>query len=257
MQDSMYNGLFGALTQEYRMNIIANNLANVNTSGFKEDKLAFKDVLLHYAHDLSDPRIGIRSRLPWPEQDQLTQPRIDEERIDFRQGGIIQTGNPLDLAIQGPGFFKVRTPAGDFYTRQGKFQLAASGQIVTAGGAVVLGENGPLAVNEQGKVVINKGGQVFVGDRQVGKILVVELDNSQDLEKRGNALLQMRAGVQAQERAARNSSVYQGGVEQSNVSVVGSMVQMIETLRTFEACQKVMSSTNDEDIKLINKLGEG
>ena len=105
MQDSMYSALFGALTTEHRMNMIANNLANASTTGYKREKLNFKDTFLRFAHDyVVDSRPHLRDKQLLPEPDMIAKPRIGQAKIDFADGGMRQTGNPLDLAIQGEGF---------------------------------------------------------------------------------------------------------------------------------------------------------
>ncbi len=112
MQDSNLSALFGAMSNEHRLNLIANNLANVNTTGYKKDKVAFKDVFLHFAHDyILDSKPYIRAKPLWPEADVLAKPRLSEQKTDFSQGSLKATGNPLDLAIQGGGVFQGAKPA--------------------------------------------------------------------------------------------------------------------------------------------------
>ncbi len=256
MQDSVYNGLFGALTQSYRLDVIVNNLANVNTTAYKCDKMAFEDVLFHFAHDFLDPNPGICGGVRWPEKDLLTQPRIAEKRIDFSQGPLISTGNSLDLAISGPGFFKVITPQGHtFYTRAGNFSLDSQGFIVDPHGNQLLGTSGPIQLPSRGKITIQKDGTILLGNVQIGKIDVVELSNLRSLKKVGENLYAPKKGTNIQEQPAQGSKILQGYLEGSNVVLVKEMVKMIETLRTFEECQKVMTNTNDEDRNLINKVG--
>ena len=256
MQDSVYNGLFGALTQSYRLDVIVNNLANVNTTAYKCDKMAFEDVLFHFAHDFLDPNVGITGGVRWPEKDLLTQPRISEKRIDFSQGPLISTGNPLDLAISGPGFFKVQTPTGKiYYTRAGNFSLDSQGFIVDPHGNQLLSTSGPIQIPGRGKITIHQDGSIYLGNTIIGKIDLVEIKNLKDLKKVGENLYTGKKGKNIQEQPAQKSKILQGYLEGSNVQLVKEMVKMIETLRTFEECQKIMTSTNDEDRNLINKVG--
>jgi len=253
MQDSIYNGIFGALTQNYRLDIIVNNLANVNTIGYKKDKLAFEDVLLHYAHDFLDPNLGIKGGVRWPEKDLLTQPRIGEKRIDFSQGDLRKTGNPLDLAIGGKGFFKVNTPGGILYTRAGNFILDEKGFIVTPHGYQLVGKGGPIQLPKRGKITITQDGNIFVGNQKIETIDVVDFSDRSTLTKVGENLYKNKGNKP--EIPVTNTKIYQGFLEGSNVQVVKEMVKMIETLRTYEAIQKSMTNTNDEDRNLINKVG--
>lgn len=106
MQDAMFSGLFGALTSEHRMNFIANNLANVNTHGYKRHTLAFKDTMAHYAHDeIREPLMNVRSKPLFPEAKNMARPRIAVSKIDFSQGSMEFTGNALDLCIAGENAF--------------------------------------------------------------------------------------------------------------------------------------------------------
>ncbi len=253
MQDSVYNSLFGALTQQYTIDLITNNLANVSTPGYKKDKVAFEDVLTHYAHDFLDPNKGITGGVRWPEKDLLTQPRIGEVVIDFSQGQLIQTGNPLSLAIEGPGFFKVQTPQGIMYTRDGNFKLDPNGFIVTNKGYQLLGQNGPIQVPTSKNIEITSDGIVYVNNNQIDIIPVVNVIDPQKLQKIGGNLY--KPIQQVQEIPAQKAKIYQGYIESSNVEVTTEMVRMLEALRILEGLQKTMTSTNDEDINLINKMG--
>ncbi|MFW6178591.1 MAG: flagellar hook-basal body protein, partial [Desulfohalobiaceae bacterium] len=144
MQDGVYNAVFGAMTQEYRLNQISNDMANLNTVGYKQDKMAFEDVLTHYAHDFLDPNFGLSGGVIWPQGNQLTQPRIGVSEIGFEQGALNQTGNQLDLALDGEGFFQIQTPEGDFYTRNGQFKVNDHGQLVNSQGHPLMGEGGEI-----------------------------------------------------------------------------------------------------------------
>lgn len=255
MQDSVYNALFGSLNQEHKLNIISNNLANVNTSGFKKQALSFEQVLDHFAHDFADPHQSLRGGVLWPEADQMSQPRISESRTVFQQGAVKQTGNALDLALMGEGFFKVQTPEGQRFTRNGHFSLSAEGAIVDSHGNELLGDSGPMRVPPQAHISITPDGGLAVNGEGVGQISVSTVSDLNALEKVGNNLYQLPEDSDAREIQADDAEVVQGALEQSNVNAVVEMVRMIETLRTFEACQKIMSSSNDQESRMINKLG--
>ena len=255
MQESSYSAVFGAMTQQHRLDTIANNLANVNTTGFKADKLSFRDTFRRYAHDLLDPNTTLRDKVPWPQGNVLAQPRISEQVIDLSQGAMKSTGNPLDLAIAGDGFFRVQTPEGEFLTRQGVYHRSSEGFIVDGHGNQLLGEGGPLQIPEGGDILIDAEGQVTVGGEAIDVISLVRVEDPRDLEKIGHSLLRMKDGAQAQPVPDEESTVEQGFLEAANVEVVSEMVNMIEALRAFEAYQKMISGAFEQDRKAIDQVG--
>jgi len=255
MQDSVYNGVFGAMTQMYRLDTIANNLANVQTAGFKREEPAFHDVMRRRLHDVVDPEPTLESSRLRLDRDLLTQPRISGSHVVFEQGPLQKTDNPLDLAIQGEGFFRVGTPQGEAYTRDGRFKLQPDGTVVTANGHALLTANGPLRVLGNGPLEVNQAGEVRQNGQVIGRIDLVSFDDLQVLRREGGNLFRLREDSQAAMLPAEGATLAQGYLEKSNVNVVEEMVRMIETNRLFEACQKVVSSTNEQDGQLIRKLG--
>lgn len=255
MQVSIYNALFGALSQEYRLDTVANNLANVNTTGFKQEKLAFRDVFQREAHDLLDPNMSIKGGVRWPEPNIICEPRLVETGTDFSPGEMKQTGNPLDLALHGEGLFQVRTPEGDFYTRNGAFQLNAEGSIVTAQGYELLAGGQGIQVPPNANIEIDGAGTVRANGEQIAEIDVVSFQDLSVLQKRGENLFQLPDDAQFQEIVPQQTTVRQGVLEDSNVQLVREMVNMIETMRATESYQKVITSTKREDDKAINEVG--
>lgn len=255
MQNGIYNALFGALTQEYRMDVIANNLANAGTAGFKRQKTAFEDVMNKRFHNMLDAKPSIRSDAMWPAPTVTSQARIGEVQIDFSPGGMRQTGNPLDLAIHGNGFFKIDTDRGTMYTRNGQFQVMPDGTVTNARGDALLGEGGPVVLPEGGGVVIGGNGEITVAGEVVNTIDLVAISEPQALEKFGENLFRIREGVDAGEQPPEDAEILQGFLEESNVTVVQEMVSMIDTMRVFESYQKIMTSVQDEDKKVINEVG--
>ncbi|NCC24279.1 MAG: flagellar basal-body rod protein FlgF [Deltaproteobacteria bacterium] len=256
MQASMYSGLFGAMTQEARLDVIANNLANANTTGFKKDNLAFRNTFRLYAHDRIDPNRALQDDIPWVKDEQLSMTRIGRHHVDFSQGGLRRTDNELDLALNGEGFLKVRTPDGDFYTRSGQFQLNAAGQVASASGNLLLGQAGPMTLEEGSRVQIDNSGGVYVNGELVDTLDVVSFEDLRVLEKIGDNLFRVRPEVMAQEIPAEGTMIEQGALESSNVEVVREMVNMIETLRIFEACQKSMQDSLQNDQKVMTEVGK-
>lgn len=254
MEMSMYSALFGALSTEMRLNLSANNLANVNTTGYKRDRVSFEDTFMRYAHDYHvDPRGNLREKELLPRADLVAKPRLAEQQIDFSQGALQATGNPLDLAIQGQGFFKVAAPGGPYYTRNGAFHRNAEGMLVTDQDYPVLGNGGPIQLPEGRTVTVDGTGGLYVDDAQVGQLDVVTVQNQDMLQKYGANLYMAQPGATIQEGVALagRTEVAQGYLEKPNVEVVEEMVNMIETQRTFEAYQKVISGSNDLDTKAI------
>lgn len=260
MNNAMFSGLFGALSNEQRMNSIANNLANVNTTGYKRDLLAFKDTMLMYAHDyIMEPVASIRDKKLFPDSEHLARTRIATSVTDFQQGGLKVTSAPLDLAITGAGFFKIATPDGDRYTRNGHFTVNQEGTIVTEQGFPVLSEGGPIVLPQGFKhVTVSEDGRVFADNNQVGQVQLVSVDIPANLEKEGQNMYRVRAGSAVAEGPvdASRSWVAQGFLEAANVDAVYEMVNMIETQRQFEAYQKVMQTADAIDREAHSKVGK-
>lgn len=256
MQDAMYSAMFGAMCQEHRLNIIANNLANVNTTGFKQDRYAFEDTMISYAHDIiRQPVLSLRDKELLPDPVNLSRTRLALSRVDFSQGGMELTENPLDVAIMGNGFFKVRTEVGDFYTRNGNFQLSPEGNLVTDQGFPVLAGGGEVVIPQGANIRIGPDGMIYADNEELGQLDVVTVDDLKALEKYGANFFNLPENANAAEIPAENVEVAQGYLEKPNVNVVEEMVNMIEAHRAFEAYQKVISGSRETDEKVITKVG--
>ena len=274
MQDAAFSSLFGALSTEHRMDFLANNLANAGTAGYKQDNLAFKDTMIQFAHDrILEPLATLRSKPLFPAPQIAARPRIAVADTDFSQGPMQFTGNPLDLAIAGDGFFRVQSPFGTYLTRNGSFCQTADGQITTKQGWPVLGQGGPLAIPAGTRNVhVSADGRLFADNEEVGAFQIVTADNLKALKKVGGSLYRLEEGSNAEEvdafaRAAtlaaesgeaapRTLVINQGFIEASNVNVVTEMVKMIETQRQFEAYQKVIQTSDSIDREATTKVGK-
>ena len=260
MQNAMFSGVFAALTSEHRMAVISNNLANVNTSGYKADKLAFKDTMQHYAHDfIREPLENLRSKPLFPEAQLRSRVRLAVGETDFSQGGMKYTGNSLDFAISGEGFFRILTPNGTFLSRNGSFCQNADGMLMTKQGWPVLGEGGPITVPEGTRNIhVNSEGTVFADGAEIGRLELVSVGDLTALEKVGGNLYRLREGSTAAEIDPRQtgSMINQGYLEAANVDAVTEMVNMIEVHRSFEAHQKIMQSSDAVDRGLNPKVGK-
>lgn len=261
MQESMYSGLFGALTNEYRMANIANNLANVNTAGYKRDVISFKDTFQMFAHDVvMEPVNNLRSQKLFPDPQHMARPRIAASKTDFSQGAMKYTGNPLDIAIAGEGFFTFQANGENFYSRDGHFVVNSEGQLMTPQGFTVLGTGGTeLAIPAGTKDIhLASDGTLFADAEIVGQIQVTTVDNLEGLQKVGQNLYRIRDGSGAAEiDAPERTTLEQGYMETANVEVVYEMVNMIEAQRQFEAYQKVMQTSDALDREATSKIGRG
>lgn len=269
MDNSMYSALFGALSNEHKLNLSANNLANVQTTGYKQDKVTFEDTFLHFAHDsILDSKPFLRGEALWPDPDVKARPRLAMQTTDFSQGGLHLTGNPLDLAIQGEGFFRVQDQnSGNTYlTRNGNFMVNVDGQIVDGNGNLLLAGGGPITIPPSSVVTIDNAGSVRVGDQELGKIDLVAVGNPQALQRVGaNLYLSPQGGGAGEEdlepgvasvgadgeTQTIRATINQGYLESSNVEVVTEMVRMIEINRSFEAYNKIMQSSDTVDRRVI------
>ncbi|HOB75280.1 MAG TPA: flagellar basal-body rod protein FlgF [Phycisphaerae bacterium] len=225
----IYSSAAGLLANQYRQEVLANNLANVNTAGFKQDLTVIRERQPASRENLVDPEwsdhtlAGLTGHV-------LVAPTT----TSFESGTLETTGKPLDVAIAGEGFFRVRAGGMDRYTRDGRFTLSPDGTLVTAAGnAEVLDETGrPIHVprNLQGQVRIDANGEVRAGNRSFGRVGVVEFDDRSLLRKTGGNLLE---SLGARARSVE-PTLHSGAIEGSNVDPTRTMVSMIEVTRAYQ-----------------------
>jgi len=263
MNEGIYIAVSGALKQEKKMSVIANNLANVNSSGFKKDQIVFESLLPPFKDkgDLTFEKS--RNELLPPEQSNANVAYVGVSGFstNFSQGALEQTSNTYDLAIDGKGFFVINTPEGLAYTRKGNFHLDTNNRLVDQNGNPLqsgLGGQDVTIPNIGGKTTIDPKGFISIGNGlgniPVGQIGIVDFVNGENLVKAGEGLYKPAdkgaTGVQPRESAIR-----QGFIEQSNVSSVDEMTKMIETVRAFETYQKVIQAIDGVDERAVNSLG--
>lgn len=260
MIKSLWTAKTGLESQQTKLDVISNNLANVSTNGFKRSRPVFEDLLYQ---NMRQPgaQNNIQDRLPSGMQIGTGVRAVATERL-HTQGGLEQTENSRDLAIDGEGFFQVLMPDGTTaYTRDGSFQLNQNGQMVTANGypvepAIFLPPNA-LSVNvgEDGTVSVRQPGVAI--DNEVGQITVSTFINPAGLESvGGNLYLETGAsGAPNENMPGMNGAgrLFQGYVETSNVNVVEEMVNMIQTQRAYEINSKAVS-TSDEMLARLSQL---
>ena len=250
MNSGIYPAVSGSLAAMRKLDVISNNLANINTPGFKRDKITFEGVL---AGTVNPPAVP---------QGMTADPILQKENIyiDYASGPTSQSGNPLDLALDGDGFFAVTTPEGTAYTRQGNFRTSADGTLVTSEGYPVQGlerdkQGNAVSIKIKGsRVEIDGKGKVTVDGAPAGTISVVDFNKPYELLKSGTALF-VPSDKQAKALPGK-AQIQQGFTEGSNVDSISDMVQMIETNRYFEACSKVIKGFDDIAAKAVNDLGK-
>ena len=221
------------LNQEQRLNQVTNNLANVDTPGFKKETVTFDEML--YRANRTRQRVGKALRINTVHQ----------------QGVVQKTDAPLDLAISGEGFFRVQTPAGERLTRAGNFQRNNEGLLVTATGYPVLGEAGPISITGN-KVDVARDGRLFVDGLQTNRLTVVTAD-PQALKKEGENLFRLADGAATD--VPTNFQLLQGHLEKSNVNTVTEMTEMIDLYRAYEGQQKMIRAVDDLDDLAVRKVG--
>jgi flagellar basal-body rod protein FlgG len=233
----------GMLVRSVRQDILANNLANANTTAYKRDRL--------FQRQLLDQTLFLRSQKQGNPVDRLEQDR----RTIFRQGPLRRTGNDLDAALSGRGFFVISTPRGERYTRNGNFYTNNEGILVTAEGYPVQGEGGDIQLGT-GKVSIDNAGIISQNGLEVDRLQLVDFGDTTGLRKEGNSLFrQIRPDVTAE--TAAEVHVIQGSLEQGTVNIMKAMTEMIEIQRSFQAAQKTIHAQDETLAKAINEVGAG
>ncbi len=245
MSGTIYQAAAGALLQQMRLDMLSNNLANVNTTGFKADQPIFRI-------NPDDPT-AVTAATTTPGRISPYAPPM-EARTNYDSGPLNRTGNPLDVAIVGKGFFEIQTPEGPRYTRKGNFTINDQGVLATSEGWPVMGDGGEITIDE-GRVEIGDQGEVFVDGDSVAKIRVVDFTEPYNLVKTGDTLFMPAQGVQSNEVEEGDSQVAQGYLEASNVNAIRTMTEMIETMRVFEAYQRMIRTADDATAKTVNEVG--
>lgn len=223
------------------MQTIANNLANVNTTGFKADRMMFVEHLVKSegGERLIDPKLAFV--------------RDIATRVDFSEGPLEATGNELDVAIRGEGFFVVQTENGDErFTRSGRFQLNADGELTTPEGNRILGEgNQPIVVGPTDvDIEITPEGTISSRNGEIGQLRIVRFENLQNVDRESGGLI----NTDQQPLDAPDVRVVQGSLEGSNVSPVVELGKMIQLQRTFDAVRSFVSREDERQRSLVREL---
>lgn len=238
MENSIYLGLSRQVALQTDMNIIANNVANANTTGYRAQNLLFSEYI----------------SAPKGADDELSFVYNEGQYQNTTPGSINTTGNQLDIALEGPGYIGILGPGGGtVYTRDGHFEAQADGTLVTAAGFPVSAQGGGTITIPQGSTEVNIDKQGVVSNQEgiVGQISINEFQNLQDLEPIGNNLYRTDAVPAA---AATETTVLQGALERSNVKTVLEVTRMIDTLRSFQNVQQLLQSENERMGSMIERL---
>jgi len=244
----IYTAASGMVAESMRTDVIANNLANVNTNGYKKDlavNKSFSELLLSKIEgkEANEQIGGVGSGV-----------FVDKVIPTFTPGIYKDTGNTLDLAIEGDGFFVLETPQGQRYTRDGAFYPDQEGYLANADGHRVLGEGGPINIGTANlkSVIINSNGEVYANNALVGKLRLADFADRNNLQKEGHSLWLADNGAEVVETQA---VVRQGTLEGSNVNAVAEMVNLITATRAYEVSQKMIQTQDASLDKAVNDVG--
>jgi flagellar basal-body rod protein FlgF len=243
MDNAIYVGISRQMVLRKEMDIIANNIANMDTTGFKVESMIQKTDPSEPAYTFGGPR-PVKFVSP------------DGVARDFGQGTLVKTDGELDMALEGKGFFQVRTPEGPRFTRDGRFTTDTTGRLVTQAGHPVLDEGGgEIQVDgEKGQVSVGADGTLSQGNERIGKVGMYAFQNPAVLEKAGDN--QYRNTSNQQPEIATEAKLRQGYLESSNVKPVLEITRMVEVSRAYERTAKMIDSEADLSRRSVERLGK-
>ncbi|ADG83714.1 flagellar basal-body rod protein FlgF [Thermincola potens] len=243
----LYTSAAGMLAESARNDVAANNLANVNTTGYKKDAAVFKsfpEMLIQRMEKPDNPAQLKPEKVGWLGTGVI----VDEVITIHTQGQLKETTNPLDMAISGDGYFVIQTPAGERYTRNGAFTLDSEGYLVTSEGNYVLGQRGRIRIGNN-DIVVDKQGNISANGQVIDTLRIVSFNDPNRLVKQGDSLF---AG--GQPVAGFNGQIMQKALETSNVNPVQEMVDLITIMRAYEANQKMIQAHDQTLGQAINDV---
>ncbi len=252
MENALLVGLSRQMALMHQLDVVANNIANIDTTGYKSDSALFAQFLTSGASDQqftgNDRRIDfVQDRATW---------------IDMSPGAIQHTGNPLDVAIDGPGYLTVQTSRGQRYTRNGALTIDGTGNLVTSEGYQVVGDSGPITFQSTDHdVVISANGIITVRegnntqDSQRGRLQIVTFNQPQQLQKDTGSTFTAPNGVTGNPAPA-NTRVVQGAIEKSNVNGVAEMARMIQLTRSYSDIAAILQQQSDERRNALSQLSQ-
>lgn len=290
MSHAQYTALSGAIAQERALEAIADNLANVNTTGFKGTKITFRSILVDDAgqpaisqaeldvqnrmllqkkvdrgelpssvllpdatgHVASEAYLAQKAQATSDSRPAHVQVRVSGSYVDMEQGALKTTNNPLDFALTGPGFFSVQTPHGQRLTRQGAFRFDEQGRLKNYAGHLVEGQNGPIQIDPRYEVRADAQGAIYSNGQYVDTLKRVNVTTSKDLQREGESLFSVSLQGQVENS---NTPLQVGALEQSNINPVSTMTQLIGVQRAYESYHRVMETIHNLEQKTSSQLG--
>lgn len=245
MGSTVYIAASGAEARLRQLELVANNLANVHTDGFKADRSTFK---AFFEGALADANGGETTGAAGG-----VYVSTADGGFDHSSGPIRRTGGALDVAIQGDGYFVVETDQGDRYSRAGSFMVNGAGQLVTARGNPVLGDAGPIEISGAGARILGNGDVVENG-QVVGTLRLVEFEEKNSMVKQGDGLFVAKDGIDPED--ADRIALIEGSVESSNVQPTAEMANLVILQRAFEAAIQAMQQDDEATESLIQEISQ-
>jgi flagellar basal-body rod protein FlgF len=259
VMEGLYIAASGGTKQLKKLNILSNNIANINTQGFKRDMLIYEEKRPPFQQIPSAASDMRNLNSIQVSGSAVSYVQVTQSLTNFSQGSLIKTDNPLDMAIEGEGFFVLNTPLGIRYTRNGNFHLDGLGQLVDQQGNTVMTRSGEPVLIPIGSigVTIDQDGSIFGGaeldQEPLDQLKVVNFNNPQALIKEGEGLYKILDST-VKEILVNDAKILQGSTENSNANAIHEMTQMIETVRQLEAYQKIIQSIDEADDQSVNSL---
>lgn len=249
MIQGLYAAAMGMMSIQARQETIANNIANASTIGYRRHQPIALGFYQHFSNAMRRPiHYSIRSAPGGGV-------KVVETFTDSAAGALRTTGDPMNMALQGPGFFVINTPQGERFTRAGDFSINLQGNLVTSKGYDILGTNGqPIAVAD-GLVNVSRAGNVTVDGRPSGQIRIIEFESPERLIRQGDNLYRATDEVLQQSANAADTVIMHKHLELSNVQIATELTQMMLGLRAYEANQRVIQALDTTLSKLIDQVG--
>lgn len=248
MLRGLYTAASGMMAQLLQNDAVANNLANINTTGFKSSTVpfgAFNDVMVNAMSKQWEAPVGMMSMGSV----------AGNSHINFESGDMVETGNPMDVAIRGEGFISVQLPSGELaYTRNGQLAINGTGTLINNNGYPVVGESGPITIpTGTTSVVVKPNGEVVANGNAVGKIRINQFDDLKKMEPIGQSLFKT---TQQATTADPKTTLEQGKLERSNANAISSLLDNINGLRAYEMMQRSIHIQDQTLQKVINDVGK-